>query len=244
MSIPSNHHQPQLIIACDFASLSQMQAFLKQLPAQSHFLKVGMEFLYHEGFTVLKLLKQAGHRLFVDLKLFDTPNTVFQALTALRQYEPDFITVHLNGGVAMLRAAVAAVATTKTKIIGVTTLTSLDYSDVVAIYPNYHGYQGKDFIQMINVNLITNAMMAGIDHIVCAVEDSLLLKKLEPHLITFCPGISVGQDVARLQGQKRVAKLSDALEQQVDYPIVGRALTLSGEPAKVYAAMMKTLGSV
>lgn len=233
--------QTELVIACDFQTYEQLTMFLAKLPPQKYFLKIGLELLYNVGFNCLQQLKQAHHRLFLDLKLFDTPNTVQQAVKAALVLQPDFITVHLNGGLAMLRAAVEATHNTNTKIIGVTTLTSLDYNDVVNIYPNYHGYKGADYIQMINMNLVTNAMMANIDHIVCAVSDAALIKNLEPHLKTFCPGISIGADVSQLTGQKRLAKLHEVHAAKVDYAIVGRALTLSDNPAQVYEQIKQTL---
>lgn len=109
----------EVIIACDFHSDDEFQQFIQQFANQKLILKIGTEFLYSLGWQVIRELKVAGHRIMLDLKLHDIPNTIHQTLNAIKQYAPDYVTLHLAGGTQMIKAAQTAVQGTAIKLIGV-----------------------------------------------------------------------------------------------------------------------------
>ncbi|WP_338989512.1 orotidine 5'-phosphate decarboxylase / HUMPS family protein [Spiroplasma endosymbiont of Seladonia tumulorum] len=101
---------PKIFIACDFNTEEQLWTFLNKFPPQSLFLKVGMELIYAVGFEIINKLKQHGHIVFLDLKLNDIPITVEKALQALKQYQVDFVTIHLTSGEKNIRISASGCA--------------------------------------------------------------------------------------------------------------------------------------
>ena len=125
-----------IIIALDFSTKKETEAFLQHFSGESLFVKVGMELFFQEGPSLLKELKERGHRIFLDVKLHDIPNTVYRTMRGLARFDIDLITVHAAGGTAMMKAALKGLAEGKawgrkrTRCVAVTQLTSMTEEEI------------------------------------------------------------------------------------------------------------------
>ncbi|WP_425379527.1 orotidine-5'-phosphate decarboxylase [Spiroplasma endosymbiont of Stenodema calcarata] len=216
----------KFFIACDFHSRKELEDFLAKFPPQQLALKVGMELIYAVGFEIIMELKQRGHIVFLDLKLNDIPVTVAKALNALKQYEVDFVTVHLKSGQKTLEYAHKIVEDTKIKLLGVTVLTSLDNSDIQELF-----LSSTLTTDQLVKNLASFAANNQFYGVICAPLEAALIKKYFPNLKTVTPGIKL---TSKETDQKRVATPLDAKRLGADYLVVGRAITLAPDPNAVY----------
>lgn len=228
----------ELIVALDFASASEVAGFLKPFASQKLFLKVGMELFYKEGPAIIHTLKEAGHQIFLDLKLHDIPNTVKSAMRNLASLECDLVNVHAAGGREMMEAALegleAGTASGRRRpyCIAVTQLTSTSEEQM-----------NKE--QLIPVALKESvlhyaslAMSAGLDGVVCsALEAVSIRKRLGESFYTVTPGIRMNTD--QVQDQKRVATPEFAREAGVSAIVVGRSITRASDPYKNYQQWME-----
>lgn len=215
----------KIIVALDQMSLDEIDQFLKLKDNTLPFVKIGLElFVKYGPDLVHKIHREYNKKIFLDLKLHDIPVTVTKAIASLKNLPIDFLTVHLGGGEAMLKAAVAEarVSIPNCKILGVSFLTSLEAKDLETLY----GITNTDeaFLRLFNV-----AAAAGIDGIVSSPHEVVLLKKHHPHILSVTPGIRFKDEIQgiQVQDQKRVMDPAEAFKNGSDYLVMGRSLTKS-----------------
>ncbi len=175
-------------------------------------------------------LKNKGHQIFLDLKLHDIPNTVQKALHNLINLRPDYISIHLLGGKKMVKGAQQVCASSDTKLIGVSILTSLSQHDLEQILSN------KISLSNTVKTLVRLAQDSGLTNIVCSAQEAYVVKQSFPEMICFCPGIRLE---AEHGDQKRIVSPGEAQKLQADYIIVGREITKNKDPYKHYLKIKK-----
>lgn len=238
-----------VIIACDFKNADETIKFLDRLTrirdevvqcdditigAGRPYVKIGMELFYAEGPAIVRKLKERGHKVFLDLKLHDIPNTVKKSMMVLGGYGVDMVNVHAAGGIEMMKAAKeglmlgAARYADKPKLIAVTQLTSTDEetlrSQLLIDRPM------EDVVR----EYALNARQAGLDGVVCsAFEAAGIHEACGDDFITVTPGIRFRD--AEADDQKRVMSPADAREAGSDYIVVGRPITAAERPIDAYA---------
>lgn len=227
-----------LIIALDFANKNEIERFLLPFADKDLFLKVGMELYYQEGPGIVQFLKEKGHRIFLDLKLHDIPNTVASAMKGLARLECDIINVHAAGGKEMMEAAIeglesgTAAGQKRPQCIAVTQLTSTSQEQM----------NGE---QLVPVSLLESVLHyaslskeAGLDGVVCSAwEAGSIRERLGASFLTVCPGIRMTSD--KTGDQKRVATPEFARNAGVGAIVVGRSITRSLDPVKSYEEWME-----
>ncbi len=218
----------RVIIACDYSNKEDLYALIETLDTKDNnlFLKIGMELYYKYGNSIIKELKEKGYKIFLDLKLHDIPNTVAKAIRNVCELNVDFITIHAQGGIQMMKAAQDAKneVNPSTILLAVTVLTSLDdkaLTDELLISETASNTVKK---------YISNAKEAGIEGIVCSPYEATLVSK--QGLVSVTPGIRLpGGDKG---DQKRVATPEFAREQKADYIVVGRSITGAEDKTVAY----------
>ena len=227
-----------VIIACDFSSAEETFRFLDLFKneARKPFLKIGMELFYAEGPEIVREIKRRGHRIFLDLKLHDIPNTVKKAMAVLSRLDVDMCNVHAAGTIEMMRAAIEGLTRpdgTRPLLIAVTVLTSMEQDEL-----QQAGVAGS--LQDQVLRLATLTQQAGLDGVVCSAQEASLLKQhlgAEFKLVT--PGIRpVGSE---LGDQRRVLTPAEACAQGSDYLVIGRPITQAADPAATLAAINQSL---
>lgn len=225
-----------LIIAMDFPSKEKADEFLVNFKGQKLFLKIGMELFYKEGPQIVKEYKKLGHKIFLDLKLHDIPNTVKSATKSLIDLDVDMINFHISGGFNMLKEANEVIINSNKNIIalGVTMLTSNDESIMHKEIKIDNNLSLNDVI-LSYANLAKNA---GLQGIVCsALEVPKIKENLGENFITVTPGIRPKS--SQSDDQKRVVSPSDARNLGSDYIVVGRPITRSENPLDAYRKIKK-----
>ena len=238
-----------VIIACDFKNADETIKFLDRITKirsevvacdditlhTRPFVKVGMELYYAEGPSIVKMLKDRGHRVFLDLKLHDIPNTVKKTMQVLGEYGTDMVNLHAAGGIQMMKAAKeglmlgAARLAEKPKLIAVTQLTSTDEETM-----KRELLIDRPLDEVVRQYAL-NAKDAGLDGVVCsAFEAAEIHKTCGPDFLTVTPGIRMEKDGS--DDQKRVMTPAEAREAGSDYIVVGRPITTAKNPAEAYAA--------
>ena len=242
-----------VIIACDFKSTDEAIQFLDRLTrirdeviscddisigAGRPYVKIGMELFYAEGPKIIKKLKERGHKVFLDLKLHDIPNTVKKSMQVLGEYGVDMVNLHAGGGIEMMKAAKeglmlgAARYADKPKLIAVTQLTSTDETmlhDELLI----NGAM-EDVVRQYALN----AKAAGLDGVVCsAFEAKAIHEVCGDDFLTVTPGIRFEDSVS--DDQKRVMTPARAREAGSDYIVVGRPITAAEKPYDAYERCKK-----
>mgnify|MGYP002240181808 FL=1 len=196
------------------------------------YVKVGMELFYGEGIEIIKMIKEMGHNIFLDLKLHDIPNTVKSAMKQLAKLEVDMVNVHASGSIAMMKAAIEGLEAGKTGdkrplCIAVTCLTSLDQE----VLDNE--LLINDTLENVVLKWATNAKEAGLDGVVCSpLESKVIHDNLGMEFITVTPGIRLADD--SVNDQKRVTTPAMARELTSSYIVVGRTITGSADPYATY----------
>lgn len=222
-----------LIIALDFPGKQAVEQFLVKFGDEKLFLKVGMELFYEEGPSIVRFLKDAGHDVFLDLKLYDIPNTVGSAMKRLAKLECDLVNVHAAGGKDMMNAALegleagTAAGKSRPKLIAVTQLTSTSEAQM----------QVEQKIPLtLNESVMHYAGLAkeaSLDGVVCSVFESAQIHgNLGGGFLTVTPGIRLANDDA--QDQKRVATPQYARNEGVSAIVVGRSITSAADPLQAY----------
>lgn len=225
-----------LIIAMDFPSKEKADEFLVNFKGQKLFLKIGMELFYKEGPQIVKEYKKLGHKIFLDLKLHDIPNTVKSATKSLIDLDVDMINFHISGGFNMLKEANEVIINSNKNIIalGVTMLTSNDENIMHKEIKIDNNLSLNDVI-LSYANLAKNA---GLQGIVCsALEVPKIKENLGENFITVTPGIRPKS--SQSDDQKRVVSPSDARNLGSDYIVVGRPITKSENPLDAYRKIKK-----
>lgn len=224
--------QHDVIIACDFHSADETFAFLDLFAnePQKPFLKIGMELFYAEGPAVVREIKRRGHRIFLDLKLHDIPNTVRKAMAVLSRLDVDMCNVHAAGTIEMMRAAKEGLTRadgTRPLLIAVTQLTST--SEERMQRELLIGASIGDTI----VHYARNAREAGLDGVVCSpLEAGQVHEACGNAFLTVTPGVRFADgDVA---DQVRVTTPARAREIGSDFIVVGRPVTAAADPVAAY----------
>ena len=219
------------IIALDFSTKDEVLAFLHQFP-EPVYVKIGMELTYGSGLDIIREVQKMGHRIFLDLKLHDIPNTVRGGMKNLARLGVDIINVHAAGGVEMMKAAMqgleeGAADGKRPLCIAVTILTSITKE----MMNEELGIPGE--VQDTVIRYALNAKEAGLDGVVCSVHEAMAIHAAcGDGFLTVTPGIRLADDTAN--DQKRVATPAYAKEQGCDMIVVGRSITKSADPVKPY----------
>ena len=218
----------RICIALDFQNKAEVKEFLEKFNDEKLYVKVGMELFYGEGIEIIKMIKEMGHNIFLDLKLHDIPNTVKSAMKQLAKLEVDMVNVHASGSIAMMKAAIEGLEAGKTGdkrplCIAVTCLTSLDQE----VLDNE--LLINDTLENVVLKWATNAKEAGLDGVVCSpLESKVIHDNLGMEFITVTPGIRLADD--SVNDQKRVTTPAMARELTSSYIVVGRTITGSADP--------------
>lgn len=223
----------ELIVALDSPDAPSAIALLDQLP-DGCAVKVGAVLLGRAGAGFVRGLTSAGHRVFLDPKWHDIPNTVAGAVNAAADLGVEMVTVHAAGGDAMLRAAVDAAAK-RIRIVAVTVLTSLDATSYAAITGRDRVDVGEEVARLAGL-----AMQAGVDGIVCSTEEIARVRPVVGGGRIVVPGIRRVTDSAG--DQRRVATPEAAVAAGATHLVVGRPITGAADPAAAYAEFLATIG--
>lgn len=225
---------PEIILALDCNTFSDAKEMIAKCDNQLSWFKVGMELYYSVGNPIVEHIKSLGHKVFLDLKLHDIPNTVAQSLGSLSQLEVDMINVHALGGRSMLEAAANSVKKYKHKpiLIAVTILTSLDDNAIKEMNFNC----GTDVAVH---NLAKLCYDSGLDGAVCSVPDSKRIKTDFKDFVTVTPGIRPAS--VDVNDQKRIGTPADAVDAMCDYIVIGRAITQAKSPSEAIKSIKSEL---
>lgn len=224
-----------VIVACDFASAEETFEFLDKFTGRKPFLKIGMELYYAEGPEIVKQIKARGHRIFLDLKLHDIPNTVKKAMSVLSKLDVDMTNVHAAGTVDMMRAAVEGLTRpdgTRPLLIAVTQLTSTSEERM------RNELLIDATINDTIVKYAQNAKEAGLDGVVCSpLEAGMVKDACGREFLTVTPGVRFADgDVG---DQVRVTTPARAAEIGTDFIVVGRPITAAADPVAAYERCVK-----
>ena len=224
-----------VIIACDFSSKEQTIAFLENFTERKPFVKIGMELFYAEGPEIVREIKKRGHKIFLDLKLHDIPNTVKKSMAVLNRLDVDMCNLHAAGTIEMMRAALEGLTRedgSRPILLAVTQLTSTSeermHNDLLV--------QGK--IEDVVVHYAKNAQIEGLDGIVCSpLEAGLVKSACGTEFVTVTPGIRFADGV--VGDQVRITTPEKAREIGTDYIVVGRPITAAENPVEAYNRCLK-----
>ena len=219
-----------VIVACDFASAEQTFAFLERFTGRKPFVKIGMELFYAEGPAIVREIKKRGHKIFLDLKLHDIPNTVKKAMAVLRDLDVDICNLHAAGTVRMMEAALEGLTRpdgTRPLLIAVTQLTSTDQE---ALENDLWIVKPMDEVVM---HYAQNARKAGLDGVVCSpLEAEKVHAACGKDFLTVTPGVRFAD--GDKGDQKRVMTPAEAKKAGSDYIVVGRPITAAEDPVAAY----------
>lgn len=224
-----------VIIACDFDSAEKTFAFLDKFTGKKPFVKIGMELYYAEGPSVVREIKARGHKIFLDLKLHDIPNTVKKAMSVLSRLDVDMCNLHAAGTTRMMEAALEGLTRpdgTRPMLIAVTQLTSTDQEsmekDLLINAP----------IADVVMHYALNAKNAGLDGVVCSpLESEKVHATCGKDFCTVTPGVRFAD--GDIGDQKRVMTPAQAKEIGSDYIVVGRPITAAEDPVAAYERCVK-----
>ena len=219
-----------VIIACDFASKEEVLSFLDKFQGRKPYVKIGMELFYAAGPEIVREIKARGHKIFLDLKLHDIPNTVKKAMHVLSSLDVDMCNLHAAGTVAMMEAALEGLIRpdgTRPLLIAVTQLTSTSQERME------NDLLIKEPIDKVVLHYASCAKSAGLDGIVCSpLEAGTVHEKCGKEFITVTPGVRFADgDVG---DQVRVTTPAKAKEIGSDYIVVGRPITAAADPVAAY----------
>ncbi|MEE1115604.1 MAG: orotidine-5'-phosphate decarboxylase [Clostridia bacterium] len=223
-----------VIIACDFDSAEKTFEFLDKFSGKKPFVKIGMELYYAEGPSIVKEIKTRGHKIFLDLKLHDIPNTVKKSVAVLSRLNVDMCNLHAAGTVKMMEAAIEGLTRpdgSRPLLIAVTQLTSTDEEsmkrDLLIDEP----------IDKVVMHYAHNAKIAGLDGVVCSpLEAGKVHETCGNEFLTVTPGVRFAD--GELGDQKRVMTPEQAKKIGSDYIVVGRPITAAADPVAAYERCM------
>ncbi len=219
-----------VIVACDFSSAEKVYEFLDKFTGRKPFVKIGMELFYAEGPQIVKEIKKRGHKIFLDLKLHDIPNTVKKAMSVLSNLDVDICNLHAAGTGRMMEAALEGLTRadgTRPLLIAVTQLTSTDQEtmekDLLINKP----------IDEVVMHYAHNAKVAGLDGVVCSpLEAGKVHEVCGNEFLTVTPGVRFAD--GDIGDQKRVMTPAEANKIGSDYIVVGRPITAAADPVAAY----------
>ena len=219
-----------VIVACDFNTAEETLRFLDNFTEEKPYVKIGMELFYAEGPEIVREIKRRGHKIFLDLKLHDIPNTVKKAMAVLSRLDVDMCNLHAAGTVAMMEAAIEGLTRpdgTRPLLIAVTQLTSTDQErmerDLLINEP----------LEKVVMHYASNAKAAGLDGVVCSpLESPAVHEKCGKEFLTVTPGVRFAD--GDKGDQVRVTTPEKAKELGSDYIVVGRPITQAQDPVAAY----------
>ncbi|WP_294903346.1 orotidine-5'-phosphate decarboxylase [uncultured Eubacterium sp.] len=224
-----------VIIACDFASADDTFKFLDKFTDEKPFVKIGMELFYAEGPSIVREIKRRGHKIFLDLKLHDIPNTVKKSMAVLSKLDVDMTNLHAAGTIDMMKAALEGLTRedgTRPILIAVTQLTSTSEERMQ-----------KELLINASINdtivkYAQNAKVAGLDGVVCSpLEAGMVKQACSKDFITVTPGVRFAD--GEVGDQVRVTTPEKAREIGSDYIVVGRPITQADDPVAAYRRCCK-----
>ena len=219
-----------VIIACDFSSAEETYNFLDKFTGKKPFVKIGMELFYAEGPEIVRQLKKRGHRIFLDLKLHDIPNTVKKSMAVLSRLDVDMCNLHAAGTIEMMRAALEGLTRpdgTRPLLIAVTQLTSTSEERM------HNDLLINGNINDVVVHYAKIAKIAGLDGVVCSpLEAGIVKEACGKEFITVTPGIRFADGA--VGDQVRITTPERAKEIGTDYIVVGRPITAAENPVAAY----------
>ena len=219
-----------VIIACDFDSAEKTFAFLDKFTGRKPFVKIGMELYYAEGPEIVREIKRRGHKIFLDLKLHDIPNTVKKAMAVLSRLDVDMTNLHAAGTVRMMKDAVEGLTRpdgTRPMLIAVTQLTSTDQESME------NDLLIKEPIDKVVMHYAACAKAAGLDGVVCSpLEAGKVHDSCGNDFVTVTPGVRFAD--GDIGDQKRVMTPAEAKKIGSDYIVVGRPITAAADPVAAY----------
>ena len=219
-----------VIIACDFSGRDEVFAFLDKFKEEKPFVKIGMELFYAEGPEIVREIKRRGHKIFLDLKLHDIPNTVKKSMSVLSRLDVDMTNLHAAGTVSMMEAAIEGLTRpdgTRPMLIAVTQLTSTSQErmeqDLLIEKP----------IDQVVMHYAKNAKLAGLDGVVCSpLEAEKVHANCGSDFVTVTPGVRFAD--GDIGDQVRVMTPEQAKKIGSDYIVVGRPITAAEDPVAAY----------
>ena len=220
----------EVIIACDFSSAAQLTEFLDRFGEERPFVKIGMELFYAEGPAIVREVKRRGHKIFLDLKLHDIPNTVKKAMAVLSNLDVDIVNLHAAGTAEMMTAALEGLTRpdgSRPLLIAVTQLTSTSEQrmrdELLIDHP----------IDEVIVHYAQNAKTAGLDGVVCSpLEAGMVKEACGKEFLTVTPGVRFADGDAG--DQVRITTPARAREIGSDFIVVGRPITAAADPLAAY----------
>lgn len=219
-----------VIIACDFASAEDTFRFLDKFTDRKPFVKIGMELFYAEGPQIVREIKKRGHKIFLDLKLHDIPNTVKKSMAVLSNLDVDICNLHAGGTCRMMEAALEGLTRpdgTRPLLIAVTQLTSTDQESMG------NDLLIKEPIDKVVMHYAHNAKKAGLDGVVCSpLEAGKVHEICGTDFLTVTPGVRFAD--GDIGDQKRVMTPAEAKKIGSDYIVVGRPITAAADPVAAY----------
>ena len=224
-----------VIIACDFSSAEKTFEFLDKFEGKKPFVKIGMELFYAEGPSIVREIKARGHKIFLDLKLHDIPNTVKKAMSVLSGLDVDMTNLHAAGTCRMMEAAIEGLTRpdgTRPLLIAVTQLTSTDQEAME------NDLLIKEPLPEVVMHYAQNAKKAGLDGVVCSpLESKKVHDSCGAEFITVTPGVRFAD--GEVGDQVRVTTPEKAKEIGSDYIVVGRPITAAADPLAAYERCVK-----
>ena len=219
-----------VIIACDFSSKEEVFKFLDRFTGKKPFVKIGMELFYAEGPEIDREIKARGHKIFLDLKLHDIPNTVKKSMAVLSRLDVDMTNLHAAGTISMMEGALEGLTRpdgTRPLLIAVTQLTSTDQERME------NDLLIKEPIDKVVMHYASNAAKAGLDGVVCSpLEAEKVHKTCGEKFLTVTPGVRFAD--GDIGDQKRVMTPAEAKKIGSDYIVVGRPITAAADPVAAY----------
>ncbi|MBR2768817.1 MAG: orotidine-5'-phosphate decarboxylase [Solobacterium sp.] len=219
-----------VIIACDFSSEEETLQFLDQFTEEKPFVKIGMELFYAAGPSIVRKIKERGHKIFLDLKCHDIPNTVKKTMAVLSSLDADIVNLHASGTIAMMKAALEGLTRadgTRPLLIAVTQLTSTDQESME------NDLWIREPMEKVVMHYAENAMKAGLDGVVCSpLEAAKVHEACGEKFLTVTPGIRFADSAS--DDQKRVMTPERARLAGSDYIVVGRPITKAENPVEAY----------
>lgn len=224
-----------VIIACDFADKETALNFLDKFEGRKPFVKIGMELFYAEGPQIVREIKARGHKIFLDLKLHDIPNTVKKSMAVLSRLDVDMCNLHAAGTSRMMEAALEGLTRqdgTRPLLIAVTQLTSTDQEAME------HDLLIKEPIDKVVMHYAETAKNAGLDGVVCSpLEAQKVHEVCGEKFLTVTPGVRFAD--GDIGDQKRVMTPEQAKKIGSDYIVVGRPITAAPDPVAAYERCIK-----
>ena len=219
-----------VIIACDFDSAKKTFAFLDKFTGKKPFVKIGMELYYAEGPSIVREIKKRGHKIFLDLKLHDIPNTVKKSMAVLSRLDVDMTNLHAAGTVRMMEGALEGLTRpdgTRPLLIAVTQLTSTSQERME------NDLLIKEPIEEVVMHYAHNAKLAGLDGVVCSPREATAVHgRCGNDFITVTPGVRFAD--GDIGDQVRVMTPAEAKKIGSDYIVVGRPITAAEDPVAAY----------